>query len=76
MRLVLVAGDLQGVGELGLVLTRFQAGADAADPVDQEDAAERQAERGGPADQADGPDRARGRVVGAGVVELALEQPG
>jgi hypothetical protein len=61
VRLVLVPGELEGVGELGLVLTRLQAGADATDPVAQEDGAERQAERRDPADQTDGPDRARVR---------------
>ena len=74
--LVLVPGDLQGVGELDLILARLQAPADAADPADQEEHAEGEAQPRGPGDQPDSPDRVRvgGRVVGAGVVELAPEQ--
>ncbi len=78
LRLILVAGDLQGVGEFGLVLARLQVPADAAEPVHRQQRAERQAERRGPGDQGGGPDRARVgvRVVGAGVVELAVRTAG
>ena len=37
VRLVLVVGDLQGVGELGLILARLQAPADAADSGQQQE---------------------------------------
>ena len=77
LRLVLVAGDLQDVGEFGLVLSRLQVPADAAEAVPQDQQAEHDAEVGGTRDQAGGPGRVRGRVrvVGLRVVELTSEQP-
>ena len=77
VRLVLVAGDLQRLGELGLVLAGLQVPADAADPVPQDEQADHDAQCGAAGDQAGDPVRVRGRVavVGLPVVELAPEQP-
>ena len=77
VRLVLVAGDLQRLGEFGLVLAGLQVPADAADPVPQDEQADHDAEGRGADDQAGEPGCARGRaaVVGLPVVELAPEQP-
>ena len=77
VRLVLVAGDLQRLGELGLVLPGLQVPADAADPAPQDEQADPDAKSGGTGDQAGGPGRARGRTpaVSLPVVELTLEQP-
>jgi hypothetical protein len=77
VRLLLVAGDLQGVGELRVLFARGQAAADAAEPEDGQQPGQGQAERGGPGDQPDSPGSAGGgtRAVGPGVVELSGEQP-
>ena len=76
VRLVLVAGDLQRLGEVGLVLAGLQVPADAADSAPQDEQADHDAEGGGAGDQAGSPGRAPGRatVVGLPVVELAPEQ--
>ena len=62
VRLILVVGDLQGVSELGMILARLQAPADAADSGQQQDSAGRDAEDGGAHDEAHGPRLARGRL--------------
>jgi len=72
----LVARDLQGLGELLLVLARLQVPADPPEAVPQEEAAQDDAEDRGAAHQTRGPGRVRGggRVVGAGAGQLVPKQ--
>jgi hypothetical protein len=76
VRLVLVAGDLKGVGELRLILARLQVPADAADPGQQKETAGHEAEPGHTGDDPVRPRRARGRldVVRVPVAALVEEQ--
>ena len=74
LRLVLVACDLQGVSELGLILARLQVPADAADSGQQKDDADHDAEHGHTDDETGGPCRARGRLHAVCVPVAPLDE--
>jgi hypothetical protein len=61
VRLVLIAGELQGVNELRLILPGLQVPADAPDARPQQEPADHQAEHGHPDDEPGEPHRVRGR---------------
>jgi hypothetical protein len=75
--LVLVAGDLQGDREFGLLLAWFEFTADAPDAIQQEQQAEDEAGSGHGHEEPGSPVsvRRRGRLLGRRVVLFFAQQP-